>query len=100
LQLFARRRVKARHEHGKFVPARTGHDIRRTHGAADRPRGGVQEFVAALVTYLSMLLMHSQMPANMQTTIINTITPVTTNAQRVRLAVFLIVTSSQYKVIH
>jgi hypothetical protein len=40
------------------------------------------------------------MPANMQTTIINTITPVTSLAQRVRLAVFLIVTSSQYKVIH
>ena len=53
-----------------------------------------------LVSYLSMLLMHSQMPANMQTTIINTITPVTSLAQRVRLAVFLIVTSSQYKVIH
>ena len=53
-----------------------------------------------LVSYLSMLLMHSQMPANMQTTIINTITPVTSLAQRVRLAVFLIVTSSQYKIIH
>ena len=55
---------------------------------------------ATLVSYLNTLLMHSQMPANMSTTIINTITPLTSNAQRVRIAVFLIVTSSQYKVIH
>ena len=55
---------------------------------------------ATLVSYLNTLLMHSQMPANMSTTIINTITPLTSNAQRMRIAVFLIVTSSQYKVIH
>ncbi len=54
-----------------------------------------------LVNYLSTLLMHSQMPANMSTEIINTITPITNNnAQRVRVAIYLIVTSSQYKVIH
>ena len=39
------------------------------------------------------------MPAAMRTTIVNTITPITSNAQRVRIAVFLVVTSSQYKVI-
>jgi uncharacterized protein (DUF1800 family) len=55
---------------------------------------------ATLTDYLSMLLMHSQMPTNMRTTIINTITPLTSNAQRVRIALYLIVTSSQYKVIH
>lgn len=55
---------------------------------------------STLVDYLGMLLMHSQMPTNMRTTIINTITPLTTNAQRVRVAIYLIVTSSQYKVIH
>jgi uncharacterized protein (DUF1800 family) len=55
---------------------------------------------AALVTALDTLLMHSQMPANMQTTIIDTITPLTSSAQRVRIALYLIVTSSQYKVIH
>jgi uncharacterized protein (DUF1800 family) len=55
---------------------------------------------ATLVNYLSMLLMHSQMPANMNTTIVNAITPLTSNAQRVRIAIYLIVTSSQYKVIH
>lgn len=53
-----------------------------------------------LVSYLSMLLMHSQMPAAMQTTIVNAITPLTSNAQRVRVATYLIITSSQYKVIH
>jgi len=55
---------------------------------------------STLVSYLSMLLMHSQMPANMQTVIVNAITPLTSNAQRVRIAVYLIVTSSQYKMIH
>ena len=53
-----------------------------------------------LVNTLSMLFMHSQMPANMQTAIVNAITPLTSNAERVRVAVYLIITSSQYKVIH
>jgi hypothetical protein len=47
-----------------------------------------------------MLLMHSQMPSNMSSTIISAITPLTSNAQRVRVALYLIITSSQYKVIH
>jgi uncharacterized protein (DUF1800 family) len=55
---------------------------------------------SALVDNLGVLLMHSQMPAAMRSTIINSITPLTSNAQRVRVAVYLIVTSSQYKVIH
>jgi uncharacterized protein (DUF1800 family) len=55
---------------------------------------------ANLVDTLGMLLMHSQMPGSMRTTIINAITPLTSNAQRVRVAVYLIITSSQYKVIH
>ncbi len=53
-----------------------------------------------LVGTLNTLLMHSQMPANMQSEIISAITPLTSNAQRVRVAIYLIVTSSQYKVIH
>ncbi len=55
---------------------------------------------STLVNYLSMLLMHSQMPANMNTTIVNAITPLTSNAQRVRVAIYLIISSSQYKIIH
>jgi hypothetical protein len=44
--------------------------------------------------------MHGEMPASMRTIILNAITPLTNIAQRVRIAVYLIVTSSQYKVIH
>ena len=55
---------------------------------------------ANLVDTLSMVLMHSAMPTTMRTTIINTITPLTSNAQRVRMAIYLTITSSQYKVIH
>jgi uncharacterized protein (DUF1800 family) len=55
---------------------------------------------ASLVDTLSMLLMHSQMPASMRTTLINAITPLTNNAQRVRVAIYLVITSSQYKIIH
>jgi uncharacterized protein (DUF1800 family) len=55
---------------------------------------------ATLVDYLSKIFMHSQMPDAMRTQIVNTITPQTNNATRVRLAVFLVLTSSEYKVIH
>jgi uncharacterized protein (DUF1800 family) len=53
-----------------------------------------------LVNYLNMLFMHSQMPTAMQTTIVSAITPITSTAQRARVAVFLVITSPQYKVIH
>ncbi len=53
-----------------------------------------------LVDTLSALLMHSQMSTSMRTIIVNAITPLTSNAQRVRVALYLIITSSQYKVIH
>jgi uncharacterized protein (DUF1800 family) len=53
----------------------------------------------SLVDYLSVLLMHSQMPSAMRTTIVNAITPLTNNAQRARIAIWLVVTSPQYKVI-
>jgi uncharacterized protein (DUF1800 family) len=62
--------------------------------------GALAASPSALTDNLSMLLMHSQMPANMRSTIISTITPLTSTAQRVRVAIYLIVTSSQYKVIH
>jgi uncharacterized protein (DUF1800 family) len=55
---------------------------------------------STLVTTLSTLLMHSQMPSNMQSTIVSAITPLTSNAQRVRVALYLVITSSQYKIIH
>ena len=71
---------------------------------ADLTATGVLGTMAAnpttLVNYLSMLLMHSQMPTNMSNEIVATITPITNNAQRARVAVYLVITSPQYKVIH
>ena len=53
-----------------------------------------------LVDALGTLLMHGQMPAYMRTIVVNAITPLTDNGQRVRVAVYLILSSSQYKVMH
>jgi uncharacterized protein (DUF1800 family) len=55
---------------------------------------------ANLVTALNNLFMHGQMPANMQTAIVSHITTLTDMGERVRVAVYLIITSSQYKVMH
>ena len=53
-----------------------------------------------LVDTLAATLLHSQMPANVRTAIVNHITTITNNpAERVRVAVYLIITSSNYKVI-
>ena len=40
------------------------------------------------------------MSSQMRTTIINHITTLTDPAQRVRVATYLIITSSQYKILH
>jgi uncharacterized protein (DUF1800 family) len=53
-----------------------------------------------LVSTLSNMFMHGQMPADMATQIVSTITPLTSNAQRARVAVYLVLTSSQYKILH
>ena len=55
---------------------------------------------ADLVDALAMLFMHGQMSSQMRTTIINHITTLTDPAQRVRVATYLIITSSQYKILH
>jgi len=55
---------------------------------------------ASLVDTLGVTFMHGQMPAQMRTDIINTITPLTDAGQRTRVAVYLVLTSSQYKVMH
>ncbi len=54
----------------------------------------------ALTNELSFLFMHSQMPSQMQQIIVNTITPLTDLQQRVRVALNLVLTSPQYKIIH
>ena len=53
-----------------------------------------------LVDELSFLFMHSQMPDQMKGIIVNTITPFSDPKQRVNLALNLVLTSSQYKILH
>lgn len=55
---------------------------------------------ATLVDYLGEIFIHGQMPANMRTAIINHITTLTNIPQKVRVAIYLVITSSQYKVNH
>jgi uncharacterized protein (DUF1800 family) len=53
-----------------------------------------------LVDTLSEMFMHNQMPADMRTNIVNSISGLTSAAQQVRVAVYLVITSSQYKIMH
>lgn len=55
-----------------------------------------------LVETLAATLVHSQMPSNMRTAIVNQISliPTTNPALRLRVAIYLIITSSNYKVIN
>ena len=57
---------------------------------------------AALADYLGMLFMHSQMPSDMRSDLITAISaiPATDLQSRAEVAVYLVVTSSQYKIIH
>lgn len=54
---------------------------------------------ANLVDTLSVMFMHGQMPANMRTQILSSINGLGT-AQQVRVATYLVISSSQYKVMH
>jgi hypothetical protein len=54
---------------------------------------------ANLVDTLSVMFMHGQMPANMRTQILSSINGLGA-AQQVRVATYLVVSSSQYKVMH
>lgn len=53
-----------------------------------------------LVNALSNMFMHGQMPAQMQTAIVNHVATLTNIPERVRVAVYLVITSSQYKIEH
>jgi uncharacterized protein (DUF1800 family) len=53
-----------------------------------------------LVNALSNIFMHGQMPAQMQTDIVNHVATLTNIAQRVRVATYLVLTSSFYKIQH
>jgi hypothetical protein len=57
---------------------------------------------AQLANYLGMIFMHSQMPPDMSTALISTVSsiPASDPQSRAEVAVYLVVTSSEYKVIH
>jgi uncharacterized protein (DUF1800 family) len=54
---------------------------------------------ANLVDTLGTMFMHGQMPTDVRTEIINTISGLST-AQQVHVATYLVITSSQYKIMH
>jgi len=53
-----------------------------------------------LVDSLGVIFMHGQMPTQMRTAIVNHIATLTDPAQRVRVATYLVITSSFYKIEH
>ena len=66
--------------------------------SATGPLGVMASNPTNLVNYLGEIFMHGQMPSNMQTAIVNHIATLTDMGQRVRVATYLVITSSQYKV--
>lgn len=53
-----------------------------------------------LVDALGMLFMHGQMSTSMRSAIVNHISSLSDMGQRVRVATYLVITSSQYKIMH
>jgi uncharacterized protein (DUF1800 family) len=64
--------------------------------------GGRASDPGDLVDYLGMIFMHSQMPTDMRTAIIDNIStiPATNPSARASVAAYLVLTSPQYKVMH
>jgi hypothetical protein len=52
------------------------------------------------VNALNNIFMHGQMPAQMQSAIVSHIVTLTNIPERVRVATYLVITSSQYKIMH
>ena len=67
---------------------------------ATGPLGLMASNPGNLVDSLGVMLMHGQMPAAMRSEIVNEITPLTDLGQRVRVAAYLTITASLYKVMH
>jgi hypothetical protein len=55
---------------------------------------------SGLVNALNALFLYNTMDANTAAAITNEISSVTSPAQRVRLAAYLVLTSSEYKILH
>jgi uncharacterized protein (DUF1800 family) len=68
--------------------------------SATSPLGVMAANPTNLVNQLNLMFMHGQMPAAMATDIVNSITPLTDMGERVRVATYLVITSSLYKVEH
>jgi uncharacterized protein (DUF1800 family) len=54
----------------------------------------------SLVDYLNNLFLHGQMPASMRSVIVNHISTLSDPAERARVATYLVITSSLYKIEH
>ena len=68
--------------------------------SATSPYGLMASNPGTLVDALGTTFMHGQMPANMRSAIVNHISTLTDMGQRVRVATYLVLTSSQYKILH
>jgi uncharacterized protein (DUF1800 family) len=68
--------------------------------SATSPLGQTASSPSALVDALGALFMHAQMDPNVRQAIINEISSLTDPAQQVRVAAYLVITSSQYKNLH
>jgi hypothetical protein len=51
-----------------------------------------------LVDSLGLIFMHGQMPSQMRTAIVNHVATLTNIPERVRVATYLVITASQYKI--
>jgi len=70
--------------------------------SATSPIGQTAADPAQLVDTLGFLFMHSQMPSDMRSTIIGAVSAIPANVplMRAQVAAYLVVTSSQYKIMH
>lgn len=68
--------------------------------SASSPLGQLASNPGTLVDTLGMIFMHGQMPPQMRTAIVNEVSSLTDPAQRARVATYLVVTSSMYKIEH
>jgi uncharacterized protein (DUF1800 family) len=68
--------------------------------SATSPLGVMAANPGTLVDELGTIFMHGQMPASMRTAIVNHISTLSDPAERVRVATYLIITSSLYKIEH
>lgn len=68
--------------------------------SATSPLGQLASNPGNLVDTLNTLFMHGQMSTQMRSTIVNHVSTLTDMGQRVRVATYLVLTSSQYKIEH